>query len=114
MTPYTSFLVQENANDVLSLSIRRRISSNPLASAEVRRLQWMGADAVGMSTVAEASAAFACGMHVCAISCITNYAAGISKVPLDHREVVETGKAVAGKFAALLTRAAPELVARLG
>ena len=77
--------------------------------AEVRMCGWMGADAVGMSTVLEASAAAAAGVRVAAISCITNHAAGISQTPLSHDEVVETGAAVAERFASLLERAVPEL-----
>jgi purine-nucleoside phosphorylase len=77
--------------------------------AEVRMLRWMGADAVGMSTVLEASTAAAAGVGVAAVSCITNHAAGITDAPLSHDEVVETGAAVAESFARLLERAAPEL-----
>jgi purine-nucleoside phosphorylase len=55
--------------------------------AEIRALKALGADAVGMSTVMEALAAQERGMHVAAISCITNKAAGLSDAVLDHREV---------------------------
>ena len=44
--------------------------------AEVRMLQKLGADAVGMSTVLEAIQARALGLEVAAFSCITNFAAG--------------------------------------
>jgi purine-nucleoside phosphorylase len=82
--------------------------------AEIRMLRWAGADAVGMSTVAEASAARAAGLRVAAVSCITNQAAGISKEKLSHAEVVATGKAVAQRFCKLLETAVPHLAKALG
>jgi purine-nucleoside phosphorylase len=82
--------------------------------AEVRMLRWMGADAVGMSTAAEALAARAAGMRVAAVSCITNQAAGISGAALSHQEVIEAGRAAAQNFCALLERAVPHLVGELG
>lgn len=62
--------------------------------AEIRAFAMLGADAVGMSTVPEVIVARQCGMRVAAISCITNLAAGRSKRPLSHSEVLETGKKV--------------------
>jgi purine-nucleoside phosphorylase len=59
--------------------------------AEIRMLQRMGADAVGMSTVPEVLVARARGLPVLGISLITNFAAGISREPLDHGEVVTVG-----------------------
>ena len=58
--------------------------------AEIRGYKALGADAVGMSTVPEAILANAMGLKVAAISCISNHAAGISKVPLCHQEVMDT------------------------
>ena len=66
--------------------------------AEVRYLQMIGGRAVGMSTVPETIAANHLGLRVCALSCITNPAAGISKTKLSHAEVTETAKMVADKF----------------
>ncbi len=75
--------------------------------AEVRMIQKLGADAIGMSTVLEAIQARALGMNVAAFSCLTNFAAGISPTPLSHEEVLETGKGAAGHFGRLLNAALP-------
>lgn len=81
--------------------------------AEVRMLGRFGADLVGMSTAAEASAASAAGMRVAAISCVSNLAAGVGDEPLSHAEVIEAGRAAAAPFARLLSAAAPRLHAHL-
>ena len=78
--------------------------------AEIRMLQGLGAQAVGMSTVLEATAGMLGGLEVGAVSCITNPGAGIAAAPLDHEEVVEAGKAIAEDFGALLRAAVPRLV----
>lgn len=83
-------------------------------AAEIRMLQGLGAQAVGMSTVLEASAAAAAGLAVGAISCITNPGAGIEAAPLDHGEVVEAGRAIAADFARLLRAAVPKVQAAIG
>ena len=70
--------------------------------AEVRVCAKLGADAVGMSTVPEAVVARQCGLRVAGLSCITNLAAGISRTPLSHEEVLETGDRVKTQAAALL------------
>ena len=62
--------------------------------AEVRAFARLGAGAVGMSTVPETLVARQHGLHVAALSCITNLAAGISKSPLSHAEVLETAERV--------------------
>jgi len=70
--------------------------------AEIRMLRILGADLVGMSTVAEIIQAAQCGIKVLCISCVTNYAAGIKSEPLSHEEVVEAGEAVSWKFKKLI------------
>jgi purine-nucleoside phosphorylase len=62
--------------------------------AEIRSYRMMGADAVGMSTVPEAILANAAGIKVAAVSCITNFAAGVSESALGHAEVLETTRRV--------------------
>jgi purine-nucleoside phosphorylase len=70
--------------------------------AEIRMMQRLGADAVGMSTVLETIAIKHMGGKVLGISCITNLAAGISTQPLSHDEVTETASRVRDQFEGLL------------
>lgn len=77
--------------------------------AEIRMMQILGADAVGMSTVPEAIVAKQMGMKTLGVSLITNAAAGIEEGPINHAEVMEMGQRVSKQFCELLTR----IVARL-
>ena len=70
--------------------------------SEVRMLERLGADAVGMSTVIEVIAARARGMRCLAISTITNLAAGISPTELSHAEVMATAERVKGELGSLI------------
>lgn len=72
--------------------------------AEIRALSALGADAVGMSTVAEAIVASHCGMRILAVSCITNFAAGISGQPLSEEEVIRNANASSVNNIALMER----------
>src|SRR5579863_3484412 len=82
--------------------------------AEIEHLRRIGADLVGMSTVAEVIAARHMGLHVLAISCVTNMAAGILDKPLSHAEVMETGERVKSTFEALLRAVLPRIAGDLG
>jgi purine-nucleoside phosphorylase len=75
--------------------------------AEIRYLRAIGADLVGMSTVAEAIMANYLGLQVLGISCVTNLAAGLSGKKLDHAEVLETGNRVRGALVDLLRLVIP-------
>ena len=77
--------------------------------AEVRMLDTLGADAVGMSTVLEVIAARARGLRCLGISTITNVASGLSMQTLDHADVM----AVAERVKTDLGRLVEGIVGRL-
>jgi purine-nucleoside phosphorylase len=79
--------------------------------AEIEYLRRIGADLVGMSTVAEVIVARHMGIKVLSISCVTNMAAGILDQPLSHAEVMETGERVKTIFEALLRTVLPRISA---
>jgi purine-nucleoside phosphorylase len=72
--------------------------------AEIKMMQKYGGDAVGMSTLHEAVYASFFGMKVGAISCITNFAAGLSPTKLSHAEVMETAEKVKSDFERLVKK----------
>lgn len=72
--------------------------------AEIQAYKTWGASAVGMSTVPEAIVANYCGIKVMGISCLTNYAAGVSNSPLNHQEVIDTAARVKNNFKKLLLK----------
>lgn len=72
--------------------------------AEIHMYRLLGADAVGMSTVPEACAARHQGTKVLGISCITNFAAGMTDETIEHAHVMETGARAAAVFSKLLRR----------
>ena len=77
--------------------------------AEVQFAKRIGADLVGMSTVPEAIVAKHAGMNICAFSLVTNLAAGISKNPLNHEEVVEIADQSKKKLQGLMKEFLTEL-----
>ncbi|UCH63093.1 MAG: purine-nucleoside phosphorylase [Fidelibacterota bacterium] len=70
--------------------------------AEIREIRALGGHAAGMSTVPEIRAAAEEGLKVLGISCLTNYAAGMRDQPLNHKEVLDTGRRAKDTFARLV------------
>jgi purine-nucleoside phosphorylase len=77
--------------------------------SEIRMLERLGADAVGMSTVVEVIAARARGVRCLAFSAVTNPAAGILPTKLNHLEVMDTAYRVAGELGTIITGVVGEL-----
>ncbi|NQT92877.1 MAG: purine-nucleoside phosphorylase [Lentisphaerae bacterium] len=71
--------------------------------AEIGMFRAAGADAVGMSTVPEATLANAAGIRVAALSCISNRAAGSGHGVLSHDEVIETTRRVMPAMTAVVS-----------
>lgn len=70
--------------------------------AEIRMLQTLGADLVGMSTVHETIAARAAGVEVLGLSLVTNLGAGMTGQPVCHEEVLAAGRESARRMGGLL------------
>lgn len=70
--------------------------------AEIRALGILGANLVGMSTVAENIFAAQLGIRVLCVSCVTNMAAGITGAAITEDEVVEVASSISSKFEALI------------
>jgi len=75
-------------------------SSGPTyeTAAEIRMISKFGGDAVSMSTVPEIIMANRLNIKTVGISCITNFATGISSQKLSHDEVTETANRVKQQF----------------
>ncbi len=73
------------------------------SASEIRMMESAGADAVGMSTVPEVITAAASGIKVLGISCITNFATGLTAEKLAHAEVTEVANKVRKNFTELLS-----------
>ena len=61
-------------------------------AAEIRMMQIIGGDVVGMSVVPEVISARHCGLKVVAVSAITNLAEGLSDVKLSHEQTLAAAK----------------------
>ena len=117
---YTPALAEalEQAAHETGILLRRGVYAQFLgpsyeAPAEVRMARVLGADAVGMSTVPEVIAAAHQSIPCCAISCITNYAAGLSDKPLTHQEVVAVAQQIEGTLLQLLRAFLPRAAAAI-
>jgi purine-nucleoside phosphorylase len=77
--------------------------------AEIRAFRTMGADAVGMSTVAEAIVARHMGMKMLAISCAANLAADVSNEEVSHGEVLAVMKKSQSGLVRLLKTVLPKI-----
>ncbi len=71
--------------------------------AEIQMLKILGANLVGMSTVAEVIFAAQVGIKVLCISCVSNMAAGITGNPLTEQEVLDTAATISERFKMLLS-----------
>jgi len=112
--PKNKFAIKKELNDFVfelalksNLEMKRGVyaySAGPSyeTPAEIRFLKKAGCDAVGMSTIPEILYASNNNLPVVAISCITNYAAGITDNKLSHEEVTETANVVKEKFSKLI------------
>ena len=70
--------------------------------AEIQAYKAQGADVVGMSTVPEAVFAKACGFNIAGLSLVSNMAAGISRRPLGHEEVIAAAESAKPHMASLI------------
>ncbi len=70
--------------------------------AEIKWMQELDIQAVGMSTVPEIERAHELEINLLGIACLTNYAVGISKNPLTHMEVIEQAEKSGNQFSKLI------------
>lgn len=99
--------IVDAAGRLLNINLRHGVymaTSGPSyeTPAEIKMARAIGADAIGMSTVPEAIVANSCDMKVIGLSCLTNYASGVSDKKLNHGEVLKMANDVKDKFSALL------------
>jgi purine-nucleoside phosphorylase len=78
-------------------------------AAEIAMARVIGADAVTMSTVPEVMVARQLGVKVLGLSCVTNHAAGVSEVPVEHSQVLQVAGAAAEKLDTLFSLILPYL-----
>ncbi len=75
---------------------------NYLSKAELRMMQMIGADTVGMSTVPEVIVAKHAGLKVIGISCVTDMAIPDELESINHEQVVEIANKTRPKFIKLV------------
>ena len=78
-------------------------------AAEIRAFRSLGADLVGMSTVHEVIVARHMGIEVLGFSLVTNMAAGVLPVEINHEDVLGVGRGAEAQFTALLTAIIPKI-----
>lgn len=72
-------------------------------AAEIRAFRFLGADAVGMSTVPELLEAHRLGLRSLGITLITNMSTGVTKAKLEHGEIKEVADSRKDDFSRLVT-----------
>jgi purine-nucleoside phosphorylase len=77
--------------------------------AEIRMVQILGGDLVGMSTVPEVILGRYYGLRVAAVSVVTNLAAGIEGASPSHQETKDTAAEASDKFKRLIRAFVAEL-----
>lgn len=78
--------------------------------AEIKAFRTLGADCIGMSTVADTLVAAHCGMKVLCIAAISNYAAGMRNTALSHEETLAGAKIAIKRLLPLLNELLTDLV----
>ena len=78
--------------------------------AEIRMLNMLGADVVGMSTVPEVILGRFFGLRCAAVSVVTNMAAGLSDENISHTHTKESAPIGAAKLVKIIEVLLPELV----
>lgn len=103
--PYSSELSEKIEKLALGKNIPLKkgtlwTSSGPTyeTAAEIKMIAKYGGNAVSMSTVPEVIVANRLNIKTIGVSCITNYATGISSEKLSHSEVTETADRVKLEF----------------
>ncbi len=71
-------------------------------AAEIRMMQIIGGDVVGMSVVPEVISAAHCGLPVLAVCAITNMAEGLGDVQLSHEQTLKCAKLAEADFIRLI------------
>jgi len=104
----------ELENEIEQIALKKGISlkkgvlwtsSGPTyeTAAEIKMIHKFGGDAASMSTVPEVIAANTYGIKTIGISCITNFATGISPEKLTHEDVTQTANKVKQIFISLVS-----------